>query len=201
MVRTTIGCGIDVAAPATAVYNQWTQFEEFPNFMDGIDAVKQVDAKHLHWRAHVGPRKVEWDAEIVEQRPDAVISWRSTSGAENSGTVRFTPLGPYSTRIDLTLEFAPEGFFELLGDALGAVARRVEGDLLRFKQFLEQRGAETGGWRGTIVPSDGAHGETSTGVDGGSSEAADAGVAFERRVTPGPLFRFGVQELNTPFPA
>ncbi len=201
MGRTTIGCSIDVAAPVSAVYNQWTQFEEFPNFMDGVDDVTQVDAKHLHWRAHVGPRKVEWDAEIVEQRTDALISWRSTSGAESSGTVRFTPLGPCSTRLDLTLEFVAQGFFEILGDALGAVARRVEGDLLRFKQFLEQRGAETGGWRGTILPGAGAHGGTSTGVDRGPSEAAPPGVPFERRVTPGPLFRFGVPKLNTLFPA
>lgn len=150
MTLTKLERSIDIDVPTPVVYNQWTQFEQFPCFMDGVDEVEQLDDRRLRWRAHVGPRKVEWKAQIVEQRPDTLIAWRSISGAENSGVVMFAPLGTRQTRVHLTVQYAPEGFFELLGDALGAVARRVEGDLERFKDFIEERGSATGGWRGAI---------------------------------------------------
>jgi uncharacterized membrane protein len=141
---------IDVEAPLSAVYNQWTQFEEFPRFMDGVLEVRQLDDKRLHWRAKVAGREKEWDAEIFEQAPDERIAWRSTSGVLNTGQVWFQSLGPNKTRVCLKINYDPEGVLENVGDALGVVSARVAGDLGRFKKFIEQRGAETGGWRGEI---------------------------------------------------
>ena len=144
---------IEVARHVSVVYNQWTQFEEFPRFMEGVEAVRQLDDKRLRWRARIGGRTEEWDAEIVQQIPDQTIAWRRTLGARNAGVVVFRPLDAERTRISLAIEYDPRGFVEKLGAALGLVSRRVEGDLERFKRFIEERGAETGGWRGEIKPS------------------------------------------------
>jgi uncharacterized membrane protein len=133
-----------------AVYNQWTQFEEFPRFMEGVKQVEQLDDQRLHWRAEIGGKEVEWDAVIIEQLPERYIGWRSTSGPHNAGTVTFESLGPNRTRLTLRMEYEPEGAVEKVGDWLGAFTRRVEGDLERFKEFLQARGVETGGWRGEI---------------------------------------------------
>jgi uncharacterized membrane protein len=146
----TIEKSIEVNAPIDAVYNQWTQFEEFPRFMEGVKEVRQMGATRLCWKVEVAGKVKEWDAEIVEQTPDARITWRSLTGAENSGEVRFEPAGTGGTRVTLHLCYDPEGVVENVGDALGLVARRIEGDLRRFKQFIESRGRETGAWRGEI---------------------------------------------------
>src|SRR5688572_9143988 len=141
---------IEVRVPLRTAYNQWTQFEEFPRFMDGVEAVKQLDDKRLHWRAKVGGKTVEWTAEITDQVPDSRIAWRSTSGTRNAGIVSFQPIDGTRTRATLRIEYDPEGVAENVGDALGIVSRRVEGDLERFKKFIETRGVETGAWRGEI---------------------------------------------------
>ena len=141
---------IVVGVPVDTAYNQWTQFEEFPEFMEGVEAVRQEGDTRLFWRANIGGKDVEWEAEIVEQEPDSRISWRSTTGAYNAGTVRFEPADNDATRVFLRLEYEPEGFFENVGSALGFVDRRVEGDLERFKDFIEDRGTETGAWRGEV---------------------------------------------------
>lgn len=149
-IMETIEKSIEVNAPVRAVYNQWTQFEEFPRFMDGIDQVQQLDNVRLHWKATVAGKTKEWDAEIVEQTPDNIISWRSISGASNSGTVRFEVVSANTTRVFLTLNYEPESAAEKVGGALGVVSGKIEGDLKRFKEFIEERGTETGGWRGEI---------------------------------------------------
>lgn len=141
---------IEVKAPLSAVYNQWTQFEEFPHFMEGVKEVRQLDDTHLHWCAKVGGKELEWDAEIIEQVPDQRISWRSTSGKETAGTVSFQPAEDNCTKVSLTMTYDPEGFVENVGDAVGATSLRVQGDLKRFKKFIEERGAETGAWRGEV---------------------------------------------------
>ncbi len=146
----TIEKSIEVEAPITAVYNQWTQFEEFPMFMEGAKEVRQLDDKRLHWHAEIAGKDKHWDAEIFRQVPDQVIAWRSTSGAENAGEVRFENAGTDNTRVTLVLKYDPEGIVENVGDAIGAVSLRVQGDLNRFKKFIEDRGRETGGWRGEI---------------------------------------------------
>ncbi len=140
----------DVDCPVGTVYNQWTQFEAFPRFMEGVDEVRQLDDTHLHWKAKVAGKEKEWDSEIVEQVPDKVIAWRSTSGAPNAGTVRFEPLNKERTRIKLTMEYEPKGFLENVGDAVGIVSGKVEDAVERFKDLLEKRRGETGAWRGEV---------------------------------------------------
>lgn len=141
---------IDVNVPLRTAYNQWTQFEEFPMFMEGVEEVTQLDDSHLRWCAEVGGVEREWDAEITEQIPDERIAWRSTSGPEHSGQVTFQKLDDDETRIFLEMEFEPEGVVETVGDLIGLASLRVAGDLERFKEFVETRGVETGAWRGTI---------------------------------------------------
>jgi uncharacterized membrane protein len=143
---------VEIDRPLRMVYDQWTQFEEFPRFMEGVEEVEQLDDRTLHWRARIGGRTEEWTAEIVQQEPDQSIAWRHTRGAVNSGVVVFAPVDAERTRLTLALEYDPRGFVEKVGDLLGVVSRRVEGDLERFKQFIEERPSETGGWRGTIHP-------------------------------------------------
>ncbi len=150
----TIDKSIEVDAPIGKVYNQWTQFEDFPKFMDGIEAVQQIDDKHLHWIAKVGGKRKEWDAEITQQIPDERIVWRSTSGAQNGGAVNFRAAGNGRTEVMLKLAYEPEGAAEHVGDVLGVLSRKVEGDLKRFRDFIEDRGSETGAWRGEIHGSD-----------------------------------------------
>ena len=145
---------IDVNVPLSTAYNQWTQFEQFPRFMEGVKSVKQLDDTHLHWVAEVGGNKEEWDATITEQRPDERIAWKSTSGSENAGVVTFHRLDDDTTRVTLQMDVEPEGVVESVGTALGFLDRRVKGDLGRFKEYIESRGSETGAWRGEVeVPS------------------------------------------------
>jgi uncharacterized membrane protein len=139
-----------VEVPISAVYNQWTQFEEFPRFMEGVKEVRQLDDQHVHWRVEIMGREVEWDAAIVEQLLERHIAWRSISGANNAGTVSFEPVDAGRTRVTLRLEYEPRGAAETIADWAGLLASRVEGDLQRFKQFIEARGIETGAWRGEI---------------------------------------------------
>jgi uncharacterized membrane protein len=142
---------IEVKCPLRTVYNQWTQFEEFPRFMTGVKEVKQLDDTHLHWHAEIWGKDKEWDAEIVEQVPDQRISWRSTSGdAPNGGTVAFEPLGADRTRVRLAMEYEPKGMVEKAGDAVGILSSRVQNDVENFKKFIESRGGESGAWRGEV---------------------------------------------------
>jgi len=149
--KTTIEESIEVNVPVSTAYNQWTQFEEFPKFMKGVCEVSQVDDTHLHWRAKIGRKEEEWDAEITEQIPDQRIAWHSTGGAENAGVLTFHKISDSTTRIMLQMDYGPKGFMEGLGDALGAVKIRTRGDLKRFKKFIEDRGSETGAWRGSVA--------------------------------------------------
>ena len=141
---------IEVDVPVKTCYDQWTQFEEFPQFMEGIKSVEQLDDKRLKWVAEVGGETKEWTAEIVEQRPDEVVSWRSTSGALNNGSVTFQEVAPGRTKITLILTYETVGAKEKIGDALGILNARVEGDLRRFQEFIEAKRVPTGAWRGEI---------------------------------------------------
>jgi uncharacterized membrane protein len=141
---------VEVNCPIRTVYNQWTQFEEFPRFMAGVKEVRQIDDTHVHWHAEIWGKNKEWDAEITEQEPDKRISWKSISGAPNAGTVRFEPLGADRTRVRLVMAYEPEGALENTGDALGVFSRRVETTVKDFKEYIESRGRETGGWRGEV---------------------------------------------------
>jgi len=141
---------IEVDCPLRTVYDQWTQFEEFPRFMKGVKKVTQLDDQRLHWEAEIGGKNKEWDARITHQVPDQVIAWQSEGGEYTSGAVKFEAAGPGRTRINLQLVYDPKGFVESAGDAIGVVSNRVGNDLERFKEFIETRRQETGAWRGTI---------------------------------------------------
>ena len=141
---------IDLNVAVRTAYNQWTQFEEFPRFMEGVEQVQQIDDKHLHWKANIGGKQEEWDAEITEQVPDQRIAWRSQSGAKNEGVVIFSPVTEGKSKINLRIEYEPKGMVEKTGDMSGVVSQRVEGDLKRFKDYIESRGHETGSWRGNV---------------------------------------------------
>ena len=140
----------DVEVPVRVAYDQWTQFEEFPRFMEGVKSVRQLDDTTLEWDAEINGVARSWRAEISQQEPDTVVAWRSTSGAKNDGRVSFEPIDGARTRVTLELDVEPDDAIEKVGDALGFVQRQVEGDLRRFKDFIESRGAPTGGWRGEV---------------------------------------------------
>ena len=146
----TVEKSIVVDVPVTTAYNQWTQFEDFPHFMEGVEEVHQLDDRRLHWRARIAGKEEEWEAEIVDQVPDRRIAWRATTGAENAGAVLFEPAGDNRTKVTLRIKYEPRGGTEKVGDLLGFVSNRVEGDLERFKNFIEERGRASGGWRGEI---------------------------------------------------
>jgi uncharacterized membrane protein len=141
---------IEINVPVRTAYNQWTQFEEFPRFMEGVKHVKQLDETHLHWKAEIGGKEKEWDAEITEQIPDTRIAWRSRDGAQNAGVVTFHRLSDSTSKVMLQMEYDPDGIWENVGDVTGMVSQRVVGDLERFKRYIESRGQETGAWRGTV---------------------------------------------------
>lgn len=142
---------VDVDVPVSTAYNQWTQFESFPQFMEGVEAVEQLDEQTLRWRANIGGKEESWEATITEQAPDERVAWTSTSGSQNAGVVTFHRLSDDKCRVMLQLDYEPGGMVEHAGDMLGVVDRRVEGDLERFKEFIESRGTETGAWRGEVT--------------------------------------------------
>lgn len=142
---------IVVGRPVRMVYNQWTQFEKFPEFMSDVEEVRQLDDTHLHWKAKIGSKHEEWNAAITEQEPDRRISWKSVDGAHNAGTVRFKPLGKDRTEVHLLLAFETHGVYEGMGYALGRVSKRVKQALLEFQDFAERHAFETGAWRGEVV--------------------------------------------------
>ena len=187
---------IELNVPVHTAYNQWTQFEQFPQFMDGVKEVRQLDDKRLHWKADIGGKVKEWDAEIAEQTPDRRIAWHSISGTRNAGQVSFQQIDANRTRITLLMDYEPEGVVEKAGDAMGVVSGKVQGDLERFKEFIESRGRESGAWRGEIhggqVRQSGQSGAAGPGSDtgvGGTSTGADrpGGVdsGFRPTDTPG----------------
>jgi uncharacterized membrane protein len=151
----TIEQSVEVEVPVRAAYDQWTQFESFPKFMEGVEAVRQLDDTHLHWIAEIGGVRREWDAEITEQTPDQRIAWKATDGAHNDGVVTFHRLDETRAKVMLQLEFEPEGMAEKAGDLLGVVRSRTKGDLERFKEFVEGNGSASGGWRGSVEQSAG----------------------------------------------
>ena len=149
----TIEKSIDVGVPVSVAYDQWTQFEQFPQFMTGVLEVKQLDETHVRWVADVAGERKEWDAEIVEQEPDRVVAWRSVEGLTNSGRVEFEPIDS-GTRVSVAMEYDPEGMKESIGALIGVDGRQVEGDLERFRDLVEAREVPTGGWRGSIDSGD-----------------------------------------------
>ncbi len=141
---------VEVNVPVRTAYNQWTQFEQFPQFMSGVEEVRQLDDKRLHWKATIAGKTQEWDAEITEQIPDERVAWRNITGATNAGVVTFHYIDPNTTRVTLQLDYEPEGVVETVGSALNVPDRRMKNDMEKFKQFIESQGQESGAWRGSI---------------------------------------------------
>ena len=147
---TVIHKRIDVDVPVRTAYDQWTQFEDFPRFLDGVKEVRQLDDKRVYWCAEILGKQLDWEAEIIQQIPDQRITWRSTSGAVNGGSIAFTPIDEDRSSIEVHMEFQPEGTTEAIGSAFGIVSARIDKDLERFKEFIESRHQATGQWRGEI---------------------------------------------------
>ena len=145
---------IDVDVPVRVAYDQWTQFESFPSFMDGVEEVRQIDDTHLHWRAKVAGHEAEWDAVITEQIPDERVAWKATDGKANAGVVTFHRLSDSSSRVMIQIDHEAEGVMEKVGSALGADTREVKSSLQRFKDLVEGRGQATGAWRGEVEGGD-----------------------------------------------
>ena len=148
---TTIEQSIDLDVPVRTAYDQWTRFEEFPQFMKGVEEIRQLDDRHLHWVAELGGTRHEWDAEITEQLPDERVAWRNTDGKDNAGVVTFHKLDDDRSRIMVQIDFVPEGIKEKVGAAINAPDHQVKGDLERFKALVEAEGGPSeGGWRGEV---------------------------------------------------
>lgn len=151
----TVKEAVDVEVPVHTAYNQWTQFEDFPKFMEGVEEVRQLDERRNHWKTSIGGVRREFDTEIVDQLADDRITWRSVDGeTRQRGSVRFERLDDTHTRVELTMDVEPSGVAEKGADMLGMIDRRVKGDLHRFKEYIEQHGGETGAWRGRLRPGD-----------------------------------------------
>jgi uncharacterized membrane protein len=141
---------IEVEAPLSTVYNQWTQFQTFPQFMGGVEEVRQLDDTHLHWVVNVHGQRREFDAEITEQHPDERVAWKSTDGKTHAGVITFHRLNDHTTRVTAQIDWEPEGIAEKAGAAVGVDDRQVKADLARFKEFIEKHPGETGAWRGDV---------------------------------------------------
>ncbi|MFI9387709.1 SRPBCC family protein [Kutzneria sp. NPDC052558] len=147
---TTIEKSVDVQVPVRTAYNQWTQFESFPRFMEGVDRVTQIDDVLTHWQTSIGGVSREFDARVSEQHPDERVAWHTVDGPEHGGVVTFHRLDDHTTRVTLQMEYQPDTLTEKTAAALGLVGNRISGDLKRFKDFIESEGRETGGWRGDV---------------------------------------------------
>ena len=165
---------IMVNVPVSRAYNQWTQFEDFPHFMSGVKSVTQLSDERLDWVAEIAGVRRQWQARITEQVPDRKIAWAATEGATNAGAVTFEDVGGDQTSLTLVLEYEPEGFLEKVGDTLNIVERQAEGDLERFKAFIESEGYASGAWRGSV----GTPGQGGTpGVEDAAASRGDSGKA------------------------
>ena len=173
-MTTQVSKSVIVNVPVSRAYNQWTQFEDFPQFMGGVQKVTQVSDDRLEWVAQIFGVKRQWEAEILEQRPDQKVAWAATSGATNAGAVSFEDLGGDQCRVTLFLEYEPEGLVEKAGDALKIIERQAESDLEKFKTFIESEGYASGAWRGTVQ----AEGHVGTpGVKHAAASEGDSGKA------------------------
>ena len=146
----TITRSIEVDVPLQTAYDQWTQFEDFPQFMGAVQRVEQLDGSRTHWVTRINGVTREFDAEVLVQRPDQGVSWRSTDGTTHAGRVTFAPLGDHRTEVTLAMDWEPEGLVEKAGDVLGLVEGQAQKDLDGFKEFIEARGTATGAWRGSV---------------------------------------------------
>ena len=176
-MTTNVEKSIVVNVPVSTAYNQWTQFQDFPQFMGGIKSVTQLSDDRLEWVAEIAGVRRQWEAKILEQIPDRRIAWAATEGATNVGAVSFEDVGGGQTSVRLSLEYEPEGLVEKVGDRLNVVARQVEGDLDRFKAFIEAEGYATGAWRGSVAEGSGVGTPRIDDADESRGDSGRAGVS------------------------
>ncbi|HLL68523.1 MAG TPA: SRPBCC family protein [Micromonosporaceae bacterium] len=148
----TVVESVDVAVPVRTAYDQWTQFEEFPKFMEGVQEIRQISDTMTHWVIEIGGIKREFDARITEQHPDERVAWTSVDGPTHAGVVTFHRLDADHTRVTAQMDIDPDTFVEKVADKTGLIDRKVKGDMKRFQEFIESRGRETGAWRGEVDP-------------------------------------------------
>ncbi len=176
----TVQESIEVDVPVSKAYNQWTQFEDFPRFMSGVDSVRQLDDTTVHFETSIGGVKREYDAQITVQEPDQRVTWESLNEPRNAGTVWFESLGPEQTKVNVELTWEPESAMEKIGAAVGLDSRQVASDLKKFKKFIESEGSETGAWRESVRDGEveGQGGTSGMGAAGmGAAGAAGMGTA------------------------
>jgi uncharacterized membrane protein len=176
-VTTTVEKSILVNVPVSTAYNQWTQFEDFPQFMGGVKSVTQLSDDRLEWVAEIAGVKRQWEAKILEQVPDQKVAWAATSGATNAGAVTFEDVGGGQTSVRLSLEYEPEGLVEKVGDKLNIVENQAEADLERFKKFIESEGYATGAWRGTVNEGAGVGTPSADDAESSRGDSGKAGVS------------------------
>jgi ribosome-associated toxin RatA of RatAB toxin-antitoxin module len=173
-MSTKVEKSVLVNVPLSVAYNQWTQFEEFPHFMSGVKSVTQLEDDRLDWVAEIAGVRRQWTASILEQVPDKKVSWAAIEGATNAGSVTFEDVGGGQTQVHLVLEYEPEGLVEKIGDKLNVVEKQAEGDLRRFKDFIESEGYATGAWRGSVGTGTDAG---APGIDAAAASRGDSGKA------------------------
>ena len=176
-MTTKVEKSILVNVPLSTAYNQWTQFEDFPQFMSGVASVTQLSDDRLHWVAEIAGVRRQWEARILEQVPDRKVAWAATSGATNAGMVTFEDVGGGQTSVHLSLEYEPEGIVEGIGDKLHVVENRAEADLTGFKEFIESEGYATGAWRGSVNEGAGISTPTAADAAGSQADSGKAGVS------------------------
>ena len=192
-MTTKVEKSVTVEVPISTAYNQWTQFEEFPQFMGGVQKVEQLDDQRLHWVAEIAGVRREWYAHILEQRVDEKVAWAATEGATNAGAVYFIAAGPTQTNVTLELEYEPEGLVEKAGDALNLIERQAQSDLERFKTFIESRSVESGAWRGEV----GAPAVGTPGVEMTTSEGDSGKAGISPKVAAAAAARSGKDDVET----
>jgi len=210
-VSTKVEKSIMVNVPVSTAYNQWTQFEDFPQFMGGITSVTQLSDDRLEWVAEIGGVRRRWEAKVLEQVADQKVSWAATEGATNAGQVTFEDVGGGQTSVHLSLEYEPEGLVEKVGDKLNVIENQAEGDLDRFKAFIEAEGYASGAWRGSVnqgrtagTPdsddADASRGDSGKAGVSGKAVAAGLGLAAAAATVAG-LAAAGAKDNDTPPPA
>ncbi|MCH6471290.1 SRPBCC family protein [Sinomonas terrae] len=174
----TVRQSVDVNVPVSQAYNQWTQFESFPEFMGGVESVVQRDDTHLHWTTKVAGQTREFDTVVTEQQPDQRVAWNSVDGVEHAGVVTFESLGPETTRINVEFQWDPDSAVEKIGSFFGADDLQVRSDLKKFKEFIESRGTETGAWRGQVDSTPQSGEVFGSGTNAAGTESGDEGAGI-----------------------
>ena len=134
--RMPIQQSVDIGAPVSTVYKEWTQFEEWPTFMHRLQNVSQEDDSHVSFKTKIWGISKEFKAEIVEQEPEKRIKWKVTDGVTHTGVVTFHEVADRLTHVEVNLDVDPGSLIEKAGRGMRHVKRAVRADLARFKAYV-----------------------------------------------------------------